>query len=335
MFVFGLGADKSLVYRSGTGSDWPGNWETTGGQFSGQPAALSWRSGGQINIFAVSEPSKNVMTKAYANKTWTPFENLGESIKGSIAVCDVEAGARADIWAVESTSQRVVHNYWVSTANNFLDPGVVSNWDFNLADKESSSAPAMSCRDTNTSHDVVIYGRDRTAQARMYQNQAGAWTNWTTIGGNFVGDPLLIEVGLNQFDFFGIGADTAMYHFRYTTTGGFTALEKVGGTFQSMATAVVTGTDRIDLMALGTDDKLKHRTLRGNAWASDWEDLGIFGNSAPLLAKMNSGLVSMFVLGQGGVLMQSSWAVSDDLSWKNLKWNNLGGNITLTGYSTV
>ena len=47
---------------------------------------------------------------------------------------------------------------------------------------------------------------------------------------------------------------------------------------------LVTTTGRLDVLAVGTDDKLKHRAMI----QGDWEDLGIFANSAPYAVELGT-----------------------------------------------
>jgi len=162
---------------------------------------------------------------------------------------------------------------------------------------------------------------------------ATRWTRSANLGGKFQGEPLVLGVGNDRFDFFGIGEDKAMHHFAWTAAAGFTPLKSLGGSFSSVPSAAVTGSDRIDVVALGTSGTLQHRALQGLKWANDWEDLGKFGNSAPLLFNVTikpAGIekVGVFVVGKGGEVNHTTWTASSDPSWKNLVWSSLGGNAT-------
>lgn len=95
---------------------------------------------------------------------------------------------------------------------------------------------------------------------------------------------------------------------------------------------------RIDIVALGTNDQLRHRVLQGAEPISDWEDIGVFGNSAPLLINLTSSnvqpeRVAMFVMGTDGQVNQTVWdVVPSELSWKNLVWTSMGGNLSTEFY---
>jgi hypothetical protein len=162
------------------------------------------------------------------------------------------------------------------------------------------------------------------------------WTPPTSRGGKFLGEPVVVEVNSERLDFFGIGEDKHMYHFTWSRGGGYTALEDVGGSFESVPSVAVTGSGpRLDVVALGTNDKLQHRVLQGSKWASDWEDLGVFGNSAPLLVNMTLTApqkVGVFVIGEEGEVNQTTWSVTPDLSWKGLAWKGMGGSMTTEFY---
>jgi hypothetical protein len=127
-----------------------------------------------------------------------------------------------------------------------------------------------------------------------------------------------------------------MYHFTWTKDGGYTALEDAGGSFQSVPSVAVTGSgSRVDVVALGTNDRLQHRVLQGLKWASEWEDLDVFGNSAPLLVNITNTQpekVGVFVVGFNGEVNQTTWSASSELSWRSLVWKGMGGNMTTEFY---
>ncbi|KAK0617503.1 hypothetical protein B0T14DRAFT_525324 [Immersiella caudata] len=122
-----------------------------------------------------------------------------------------------------------------------------------------------------------------------------------------------------------------MYYGAWSKREGHAPLVNLGGSFQSVPSAVATRQgDRVDVVALGTGDTLMHRVLVGGRWTANWEDLGVFGNSAPLAVNLttNPEAVSLFVLGTNGEMNQTVWQVSEELSWKALRWSSMGGNLT-------
>jgi hypothetical protein len=193
--------------------------------------------------------------------------------------------------------------------------------------------PGVVCRQKEYMHDVVVFGEPDGAVRHSTWSQGSDWTQPVNRGGKFQGEPLVVGVGNERFDFFGVGEDKAMYHFVWTERGGYTVLENLGGSFVSVPSAAVTGGERLDVVALGSNGTLLHRVLQGLKWANEWEDLGVFASSAPLLVNftMKSTAVekvAMFVVGKGGEVNHTTWTASLDLSWKNLVWTSLGGNMT-------
>jgi hypothetical protein len=79
------------------------------------------------------------------------------------------------------------------------------------------------------------------------------------------------------------------------------------------------------VVALETNDRLQHRVL------SEWEDLVVFGNKAPLLVNITMTepeKVRVFVIGETGEVNQTTWTVGPELSWKDLSWEAMSGNMT-------
>lgn len=152
------------------------------------------------------------------------------------------------------------------------------------------------------------------------------------LGGSFQGEPVVISVGTNRIHFFGIGQDgAAMHHFGFNSdTQKYTKLVNLGGSFQSVASAVATSNNtRLDVVALGTNGNLRHRAL------SEWEDL-VVGWSAPISVKLGKNLperVGIYVVGFDGRIYQTVATVGEgQVSWRNLTWTSMGGDITTAFY---
>jgi len=217
-------------------------------------------------------------------------------------------------------------------------PDLSPSWQLSAdwkADPTSKGRPAVACRADDFGHDLMIYdGTGKNAKYSSYSDK----TSWTPIftldsGSSFKGfqsDPVMLASANTRLDFFGIGVDGAMYYGAWNKQDGHSPLVNLGGSFQSVPSAVVTKSGRVDVIALSTRDTLQHRVLQGGKWSLDWEDLGVFGNSAPLAFNLttNPETVGLFVLGTNGELNQTVWTVSNDLSWKGLKWAGMGGNLT-------
>lgn len=312
------------------------------GPFASQPAALAWGAGTadsprRVGVFAVSDPGRSVRMKT-VQRTGSGSgdgDDVGGPAAGPIAVCLVN-GTRPDLWTVAVTG--LAHNFGNFSAaapDSFWSQGRNTAWqgsaEFSTVIK--GGRPGVVCRRDDFMHDVVVYGEADGAVRHSTWSKDTGWTRPVNRGGKFQGEPLVVGVGNDRFDFFGVGEDRAMYHFVWTVVGGFTTLENLGGSFASVPSAAVTGGRRIDIVALGTSGTLQHRALRGLEWVNDWEDLGVLGTSAPLLvnvtiASTGTDKVGVFVVGRGGEVNQTMWTASSEPSWKNLVWAGLGGNVT-------
>jgi hypothetical protein len=345
LHFFARGADRAIWHTSAalSSSGDGGNRSYAAlapffnGPFASPPTALAWGAGTadsprQVGVFAVSDPDRGVRLKTLRGGNGLGLD-VGGPAAGPVAVCLVN-GARPDLWAVALTG--VAHNYGGDNATDvFWSQGRNVPWqgsaEFDTLVR--GGRPGVVCRRDAFLHDVVVYGEADGAVLHSAWSEPTGWTRPVNRGGKFQGEPLVVAVGNNRFDFFGIDEDKAMRHFMWTAAGGFTPLENLGGSFASVPSAAVTGRDRIDVVALGTSDTLQHRTLTGTKWADGWEDLNVFADSAPLLVNVTikpAGVeeVAVFVVGKGGEVNHTTWTVSSDLSWKNLVWSSLGGNMT-------
>lgn len=157
--------------------------------------------------------------------------------------------------------------------------------------------------------------------------------NGTTVAAASLETLFLLRSVTTALTFFGIGVDYAMYHFSCSTSAGYSPLDSLGGSFASIPSVIVSKDGfRIDVVVLGRDGRIKHRALKGSTWGPEWEDLGGFGNSAPLAVYVDSSPqhVSLFVIGQSGDLTFTTWEVNESISWRDLPpWTSIGGNFTV------
>ena len=342
--VFARGVDNAVWMNSAPTSGlntWPRSqqWQSLGGApFLTQPSAVTWMSGTRVSVFAVTNPEHRVSMKTFTGSvanasTW---KNLGGPVGTALAACTLN-DTRHDLFAASGTD--ALHNLFTGnqTADRWRIPEDWGNvgWerivDFDVA--IASSRPGLACRQDRFYHDVIVYDPTGAARHVTYTDQS-FWSPSTRLGGSFKGEPVLVAVRADRFDFFGVGTDKALYYFTWTNAAGAGPMQNLGGSFESVPSAVVTGNldnPRIDVLALGTNHQLQHRVIQNSSPVSEWEDLGVFGNSAPLLVNLTNTTpqrVAAFVLGRGGELNQTMWTVSRDLSWKNLVWTSMGGNLT-------
>lgn len=330
-----------------------------GAQFISQPSAMAWNLGDRISVAAVTDNTNMVQMTRFTldptgqnNFTVDGWQDLGGPVDSPLATCAIN-GTRGDYYAFRG--QEFLHN--LSHRNGTVDMWKhpqqlgIAAWDGGDDVGSSQTAkPGVVCRQSEWVHDLVYYDANGAVRHGMWawKVPGNHWTEYVNLGGKFKGDPTVIAVGADRVDFFGIGEDKAMYHWTWTEAGNHTELENLRGSFHSVASAVATGLTsapaaaapddvRIDVVALGTNDRVHHRTMRGMKWVSEWEDLGVEGNSAPMLVHYGSSKegperVGLFVVGYDNQVHQATWAVTEDPSWKDLKWTSMGGAMTTDFY---
>jgi hypothetical protein len=340
LYLFARGTDNAIWYANAPAtsiSSWQNNaWKSLGGPFLSQPTAATWNVSTKLSVFAVADPDRSVRTKIISStgSTWpASWENLSSRSNSPVSVCVIN-NTRIDLWITTQDSSTTTHNYWQMDQNVWSSSTTGNNWQ-NTVDfgKAIGAAPGIVCRRNLNYHDIVVYGKEDKAVMHSTYNEPSQWTLPNGKGGKFLSNPVLLYTSDDRFDFFGIGTDKAMYHFSWSTTQGYSSLENLGGSFASVPSVVATRSERIDVIALGTNDVLHHRVLEGSQW-SDWEELPVYGNSAPLLVdlKVEPKQLGIFVLGTNGEINQTTWPVSSDKTWKNLQWKSIGGKMTASFY---
>jgi hypothetical protein len=193
-----------------------------------------------------------------------------------------------------------------------------------------SGSPTATCGGPDRM-DVTVYGGFANPYDVVFKRWNGtAFSDWTSRGGGYRGDPSAVALGPERTDFLGIDPNAAMWHIKWTTTGGFVQSNPLGGMFQSTATMVWTGGDkgRIDALAIGQDGTLQHKALKETTWGTSWENLGGVFNSAPLAVTMKDGSAVVFGIAPGGAIIHSTFKVGDGYSWDQGKWFSDGGAFT-------
>ncbi|KAM7192605.1 hypothetical protein V8F20_008814 [Naviculisporaceae sp. PSN 640] len=344
-------------------SGWPSEskWSALvggGAQFISQPSAMAWNLGDRVSVAAVTDKTKMVQMTSFKldpngpnNFTVDGWQDLGGPVDSPLATCAIN-GTRGDFYAVGG--RIFLHN--MSHRNGTVDmwkhPQQMGNATWDGGDDlgfNQTAKPGVVCRQSEWVHDLVFYDEEGAVRHGMWAWKVPGdhWTPYVNLGGKFKGDPTVIAAGADRVDFFGVGEDKSMYHWTWTEAGNHTKLENLGGSFHSTASAMATGLSspaeaapedvRIDVVALGTNDHVFHRVLRGTTWVSDWEDLGIEGNSAPTLVHYGDSSegperVGVFVVGYDNQVHQATWEVTDEPSWKDLKWTSMGGAMTTDYY---
>jgi hypothetical protein len=367
--IFARGSDNLIHWRyrpDAAGTEWK---TIPNVEFISQPSAIAWGFG-QVQVTAISSDKSTGQTAAKGNvfTNWiqpaargdfSGWQNLGETAAGAVPLCvvpkdtykaDYPAGTtlsspnRVDAWTVESHNKGMMHNYWEPDKNVWMSDGVSNAWDITGGENQVvGSIPAVTCRDDEIQHDVVVYTTSKEAKFRAYSQKNGNWSDWEDVfqGAKFAGDPVTVAVGSDRFDFFGIDATTkVLQHATWTSKDKFSALEGVGDVkLSSVPSIMVTGTDRLDVVALGPDVNVVHQTLIGSAWNNDWEIVGdsLVSNSAPVVSSFKcddtgSDCTAVLVLGLDNELKFGYFPSRTDRSYRSweglVKWQSLGGNLT-------
>lgn len=355
LFLFGRGTDGGIHVLDNLRT-----WSPLGTSlFAGPPTSIAWHPWSQprVTVFAPSINAKtSVLTTTWGNGSWDAnWENLGESAGSPVAVCRLPEGyissavgspERIDQWVVNRESRGVFHDFWQYLVDDFQEPATYTEWEGSMANQASAGGAGVVCRGSDPMHTLVVYanGTD-SVRFRHYMGGLRTWNPWIDLGGEFVGDPVLLEVGESMFSFFGIGSEGGLHTFNWTNATGpgyRPAVVSLGGGFASVPSAVVTSREplRLDVVGLGVDGDVKHIAYRDQKWG-EWEDLGVQASTAPFLftygTNTDAGESSKTLLatvGENNELRLSSWANSESTSssgWKSLvgNWNSVGGNLTL------
>ncbi|KFA70216.1 hypothetical protein S40285_04404 [Stachybotrys chlorohalonatus IBT 40285] len=325
ILLFGRGAGGEYWYRESDGEGWMSDWESIGGAFLSQPAVISV-SRGRIDVFGVWESDMTMRTKTYSRGTWeVDWRSLAGRCYSPPTLCSRGEG-RISVFTLSSEHELA----WKTLNAGEWSPEASSGWDRAVTGFVGSS-PWLLCDPDRA--DVVAYGQDESPYQLMVKRQNGTnFGYWEQLGGDFQGDPVAVYARSDRTDFFGIGTDLEMYHGSWPnempTVLTDDEAQSLGGEFESVAGVLVTGTSRVDVVAVGTDGRLKQKAMIDDAWADDWEDLGGFLSSAPLVWRLSDNRVAVFALGQDGEVIHGLWEVDEGAAWRNGQWFVDGGNFT-------
>lgn len=342
------GSWKQASSGSGDGGDSYGNWTERGGSWDGPPAVLAWTSaassswggGATVSLFGVSPSEKRIRFKHIDLKarnggvSASTFLDIGMPDSATTeppTLCSPRDG-RVDVWmrapnvTLNKTAPGMIHKridkeaVWETVTYEWAGSG----------DLVPASRFSIVCRDTDAFHDTVVYGNG-TAGSSAWHRQfvASDWGKWTDLGGDYAPgtDPVLLQVSLQRFDFFGLGRDSRLHHWSWSTGSGYSKSETLGSdTFASVPAVALSGAkkDRIEVVAVGKDDgRLKHLGfgLDAPTSAAKWDDLGAVANSAPSLVRTAAGAVHAFTTAVDG----SVWYASSSNGWDKITWKPIPG----------
>lgn len=147
------------------------------------------------------------------------------------------------------------------------------------------------------------------------------WSNWNSLGGQFLYGPCVCSWAANRLDVFGIGTDRALWHKSWNGSR-WSEWESLGGQLNARPAAVSWARNRIDVLCRGTDNALWHRWWDGSSWKG-WESLGGTWHSGPAVSSRRANHLDVFVQASDETLSHRLWNGSQ---WT--PWESLGGTLT-------
>lgn len=322
MWIFARGTDQRIHYIQGNGEKWATKWTILPEAFQSPPstAYINPNAAADRTLVWAVDRENEVKFNELTYGTWSGWRAFGRQSLSPVSV--VGRHGKIYIWMVDPATSSV--EGWSIYPSIF---GLL-----NLTELPAGSVPAGTFRLSSFPlFEVYTIANRSLFDAKLdYNSSTGELEHsLREQGGNFVADPVVVWTG-DRTDIFAISTDGAMHHGRYLYRA-YTETS-LHGSFESVPSVLMTGDDRVDVVALGTDHLLKHRTwLADTGWEPEWEDLGVFGNSAPLLFRVSgvSSRINLMVIGHGSELNYTSWEESDSLSWKGLgTWESAGGKLT-------
>ncbi|CAH0028335.1 unnamed protein product [Clonostachys rhizophaga] len=323
-FLFGRGTDNAIWYRESDGERWLKDWESLGGKFDSQPAAVSIREG-QIDVFGI-DTDKTMRTKSYRNSAWeSSWASLGGACNAAPAVCSMREG-RMDLFTLSSTND-LAHKYYENGQWASLSSG--SGW--GRSEGYVASSLAASCRGNNFM-DVTVYGNEKAPFKIASTHWNGSdFERWSSLTGHYKSNPSTIAMTENRTDFLGLNSDKAMVYLSWGDGADLSKLKTtvIGGEAQSVAGLVSPRSGRLDAFAVGNDSKLKHKALVGSEWGSSWDDLGGAFNSAPLALPIGNDSILVFGIGPGGKVIHTKLQIGSENSLSASNWFSDGGSLSV------
>ncbi|OAA42959.1 Pfs, NACHT and Ankyrin domain protein [Beauveria brongniartii RCEF 3172] len=309
--------DGQLWFTTKEGGSWTHRWTSTQQHAKSQPTCLIWGNPKRLGVFYIRD-DRTVMTNSLLNGTWGDWETLGAKAGSTAVLCLEAQNAAVHVWIREDTRAKLIqHNYWENSRNDWHT--VTPSWEPGINGVEAKgahSAPAVACRNSTTTNDVIIYDKLGSPYHRQWLNNRNRWGPWNSLGGFYVGDPVLVSPADDRLDFFGVSKSSkSLVHTSWTIGSGYSDSRDLNGSWKSVPSVAMTASDRLDVFILSQSGTVHHRALLGSTWTSEWSDLNISATSAPLATRLDSSTppqIMLQVVVAGGVVMNSEWEATSD-----------------------
>lgn len=210
--VFGYYTGEYIFVRGSDNALWSlheGTWTWLGGQLFGDPSAVSWNGGHNINIFALGTDDHiyNYGIQDNSSFTWQAIPNNADKTFSSPPKAFSRSDGIVELFAVDEggSLQWIPYsttNGWSAAGNlggfngpNHSPPGI-SSWGINRLD--------------------IIAGGDASVGHKAYIGGSG-WTSWdgAVIGTSPSGSPAAVSWAENRIDTFLIDRNNGLQHMYY------------------------------------------------------------------------------------------------------------------------
>ncbi|KFA69671.1 hypothetical protein S40285_08666 [Stachybotrys chlorohalonatus IBT 40285] len=317
IFLLARGHDGQLLFTTREEGTWTLKWNRTEQQTQSQPTSIIWGNPKRLSVFYIRHDNM-VMTSMLHNGAWGDWEALGAQVSSPAVLCHETRNDIIHVWAREDTESKLIrHNYWRPDLDHWHT--LSSDWESGINEgvaTGSCGAPAVVCRNSTTTNDVVIYDKDLSSPLhKQWNTTRHRWGPWQALDGTYVGDPVLVTPTDDRVDFFGISeSNQSLIHISWTLNSGYAGPYDLEGSWQSVPSVAVTASHRLDVFILSKNGTVNHRALLGSTWNSGWSDLGISATSAPLATRLNTTppVIMLQVIGTGGIVLSSEWEAIDD-----------------------
>jgi hypothetical protein len=181
-FIFGLSANRSLVYKAGSSNQWNATWSNLGGNFTHAPVVVS-PNPGSLAAIGIQE-DQALYWKAYQNGTWeSTWTSLGGTWGTAISAVSRSSGF-INVYGLESEGGSLQQSAWTPDDDGSAKWVGISNLGGICFGSQLSVAAWNSSRE-----DIFVRGSDN-ALWHIYWNTS--WSSWESLGSPITSSPPLV-----------------------------------------------------------------------------------------------------------------------------------------------
>ena len=317
-FIFGLSANRSLVYKAGSSNQWNATWSNLGGNFTHAPVVVS-PNPGSLAAIGIQE-DQALYWKAYQNGTWeSTWTSLGGTWGTAISAVSRSSGF-ISVYGFESEGGNLQQSAWTPD-----DDGSAKWVEILNLGGICFGSPSVAAWNSSR-EDIFVQGSDDNLW-HIYWNGT-TWSSFERLDGiTIVSPPLAVSSGENRLDVFALGEGNTFCWRAYRETWMTWDCTISGNlSFESIPSAAVMGLNRVDAVALASDDHTYHKSLVNSSWTTNWDDLGGQLNGAPVIALFSPNTGSVLGIGMDNGLYIGN-RDSSAFNWEGSNtWTSLGGD---------